>query len=249
MRVAVLGTGYVGLSTGVCLAEIGHTVSCIDVDKEKIAKLKQGISPIYEPGMEELLAKNSAAGRIFFTTSLKEGITGCEVIIIAVGTPESEDGSADLSFLEKAAISLAQELEEDAIIVIKSTVPVGTNDRIDQLMNEHLKPGISISLISNPEFLREGSALRDAMEGDRIVIGYRDPKAAETIAAMYAPLNIPVLFTSPRSAEMIKYASNAFLATKISFINEIATLCEKVDADIMDVVKAWVLTAASARIF
>lgn len=237
MRVAVLGTGYVGLSTGVCLAEIGHTVSCIDVDKEKIAKLKQGISPIYEPGMEELLAKNSAAGRIFFTTSLKEGITGCEVIIIAVGTPESEDGSADLSFLEKAAISLAQELEEDAIIVIKSTVPVGTNDRIDQLMNEHLKPGISISLISNPEFLREGSALRDAMEGDRIVIGYRDPKAAETIAAMYAPLNIPVLFTSPRSAEMIKYASNAFLATKISFINEIATLCEKVDADIMDVAK------------
>src|SRR5690606_17123309 len=126
MRVAVLGTGYVGLSTGVCLAEIGHTVSCIDVDKEKIAKLKQGISPIYEPGMEELLAKNSAAGRIFFTTSLKEGITGCEVIIIAVGTPESEDGSADLSFLEKAAIILAQELEEDAIIVIKSTVPLGT---------------------------------------------------------------------------------------------------------------------------
>ncbi len=237
MRVAILGTGYVGLSTGVCLAEIGHTVTCIDVDKEKIAKLKQGISPIYEPGMEELLAKNSAAGRLFFTTSLNDGITGCEVIIIAVGTPEREDGSADLSFLEKAAISLAQELEEDAIIVIKSTVPVGTNDRIEQLMNEHLKPGISIALISNPEFLREGSALRDAMEGDRIVIGYRDPKAAGTIAAMYAPLNIPVLFTSPRSAEMIKYASNAFLATKISFINEIATLCEKVDADIMDVAK------------
>lgn len=237
MRVAILGTGYVGLSTGVCLADIGHLVTCIDIDEGKIHKLKQGISPIYEPGMEELLQKNIAANRLFFTNSLKEGIAGSEVVIIAVGTPESDDGSADLSALEHAAIDLAKQLERDTIIVLKSTVPVGTNDRIERLMKRYLRPAVSIAMISNPEFLREGSAVRDTMQGDRIVIGYRDDKAAQIVAAMYAPLQIPILYTSIRSAEMIKYVSNAFLATKISFINEIAALCEKVGADIIDVAR------------
>ena len=237
MRVAILGTGYVGLSTGVCLAEIGHTVTCIDIDEEKIQLLKQGTSPIYEPGMEDLLKKNIAGGRLFFTSSLQEGISGSEVIIIAVGTPESADGSADLTALEAAAAELAKVLDHDTVVVIKSTVPVGTNERVERIIKQHVRPGVSIAMISNPEFLREGSALRDTMEGDRIVIGYRDPEAANKVARMYAPLQIPILFTSIRSAEMIKYASNAFLATKISFINEIATLCEKVGADIQDVAR------------
>lgn len=237
MKISILGTGYVGLSTAVCLAEIGHSVTCIDIDARKIAMLKKSISPIYEPGMEELLQKNIDAGRLTFTTAIKEGITDCEVIIIAVGTPENEDGSANLSYLEKAAIDLATHLQRDAVIVIKSTVPVGTNAYIEKVVKQHLRENISIAMAANPEFLREGSAIRDTLAGDRIVIGYKEEKAADTLMKMYAPLNIPFILTSIPTAEMIKYASNAFLATKISFINQIAELCEKVNADIRDVAK------------
>ena len=233
MRIAVLGTGYVGLSTGVCLAEIGHNVVCIDVDEKKIKTLKQGISPIYEPGLEEILAKNSSAGRLAFTTSHEAGLSEAEIIIIAVGTPQSDDGRADLSFLEQAAKDLAGHIVRDSVVVIKSTVPVGTNDYFKQLLIQKSK--VKFQMVSNPEFLRQGSAIKDTMHADRIIIGSDNKEAADKIQEMYRPFNVPFLKTSVKSAEMIKYASNAFLATKISFINEIANLCEAVGADVEDV--------------
>lgn len=235
MRIAVLGTGYVGLSTGVCLAEIGHHVVCIDVDQRKIETLKQGKSPIYEPGLEELLVKNSAAERLKFTTSHQEGISEADIIIIAVGTPQSEDGRADLSYLEQAAKDLAAHIVKDTIVVIKSTVPVGTNEHFKRLLTTYLTMNVEIQMVSNPEFLRQGSAIMDTMKADRIIIGTEHEDAAEKIKEMYRPLNVPVLRTNIKSAEVIKYASNAFLATKISFINEIANLCEAVGADVEDV--------------
>lgn len=235
MKIAVLGTGYVGLSTGVCLAEIGHTVTCIDVDEGKIEKLTQGKSPIYEPDMEDLLQKNIARSRLNFTSAHKTGFAEAEVIIIAVGTPENPDGSVNLAYLEQAARDLAAHLKQDAIIVIKSTVPVGTNEHIQTIIEEHLPQDIAISMISNPEFLREGSAIKDTLQADRILIGSRDEKAAEKIKEMYQPLKAPLLLTSIRTAEMIKYAANAFLATKISFINQIANVCETIGADVEDV--------------
>ena len=237
MRIAVIGTGYVGLSTGVCLAEIGHEVVCIDVDEEKINTLKQGGSPIYEPGLEDLLVKNSTAGKLAFTTSHVEGLNSADIIIIAVGTPQSDDGRANLSFLEQAAKDLADHIDHDSIVVIKSTVPVGTNDYFKQLLVKQLRKKVEIQMVSNPEFLRQGSAIQDTMKPDRIIIGSENMKAAGKIREMYSPLNAPILITSVKSAEMIKYASNAFLATKISFINEIANLCEAVGADVEDVAK------------
>lgn len=237
MKVAVLGIGYVGLSTGVCLAEIGHKVVCIDVDERKIDTLKQGKSPIYEPGLEELLIKNSSEGRLAFTTSHQQGLSEAEIIIIAVGTPQSDDGQADLSFLEQAARDLAEHIVRDCIVVIKSTVPVGTNEYLKKLLLKQLKNNVDIKMVSNPEFLRQGSAIRDTLKGDRIIIGTDDEGASVKIQNMYLPLNVPFLLTDVRSAEMIKYASNAFLATKISFINGIANLCEAVGADVEDVAK------------
>ncbi|HAQ08221.1 MAG TPA: UDP-glucose 6-dehydrogenase [Bacillus bacterium] len=237
MRIAVIGTGYVGLSTGVCLAEIGHHVVCIDVDEEKINTLKQGFSPIYEPGLEDLLAKNSSAGRLAFTTSHEEGLSKAEIIIIAVGTPQSDDGRANLSFLEQAANDLAEHIEHDSIVLIKSTVPVGTNEYFKQLLLKQLRKKVKIQMVSNPEFLRQGSAIQDTMKPDRIIIGSENREAAGKIHEMYSPLHAPILVTSVKSAEMIKYASNAFLATKISFINEIANVCEAVGADVEDVAK------------
>jgi UDPglucose 6-dehydrogenase len=237
MKVAVLGTGYVGLSTGVCLAEIGHKVVCIDVDERKIDTLKQGKSPIYEPGLDELLIKNSSEGRLAFTTSHQQGLSEAEIIIIAVGTPQSEDGRADLSFLEQAALDIAEHITRDCIIVVKSTVPVGTNDFLKQLLLKQLKNNVKIKMVSNPEFLRQGSAIQDTLKGDRIIIGSDEADASEIIQDMYRPLKVPFLLTDVRSAEMIKYASNAFLATKISFINGIANLCESVGADVEDVAK------------
>ena len=234
MKIAVLGTGYVGLSTGVCLSEIGHRVTCIDINEQKIQQLNQGISPIYEPGLEKLLASNMEAGRLRFTTSLSEGITGAEIIIIAVGTPQADDGAADLSYLEQAAKDLSP-LVEGSIVVIKSTVPVGTNDSIKKLIESYT--GFKIHMVSNPEFLRQGSAIQDTMKADRIIIGSENKEVAEKVKAMYRPLNVPVIVTSTRSAEMIKYASNAFLATKISYINEMANLSEAVGADVEDVAK------------
>ncbi|MED4354208.1 UDP-glucose/GDP-mannose dehydrogenase family protein [Schinkia azotoformans] len=237
MKITVLGTGYVGLSTGVCLAEIGHHVVCIDIDQRKIKNLQEGISPIYEPGLEELLTKNIGAERLDFTTSHLEGLKAAEIIIIAVGTPQGDDGGADLSYIEQAARDIAEHLNHNAIVVIKSTVPVGTNDYIKKILEERLKKDITIKMVSNPEFLRQGSAMHDTIHADRIIIGSDHEEAAKKVGEMYLPLHAPILFTTIRSAEMIKYASNAFLATKISYINEIANLCEAVGADVQDVAK------------
>ncbi|KOR81673.1 UDP-glucose 6-dehydrogenase [Bacillus sp. FJAT-21352] len=237
MKIAVLGTGYVGLSTGVCLSEIGHNVICIDTDEQKIKSLRQGISPIYEPGLENLLIQNAAAGRLLFTTSHREALNGAEIIIIAVGTPQMEDGGANLSYIVQAAKDIAANLVQSSVVVIKSTVPVGTNDFIKSIIEEHCNESVSFNMVSNPEFLRQGSAVMDTMQADRIIIGSENDEAAKKVQEMYRPLNVPFILTSIRSAEMIKYASNAFLATKISFINEVANLCGVVGADVKDVAK------------
>ncbi|PHD77257.1 UDP-glucose 6-dehydrogenase [Bacillus sp. AFS043905] len=237
MKIAVLGTGYVGLSTGVCLSEIGHNVICIDTDEQKIKSLRQGNSPIYEPGLENLLIQNAAAGRLLFTTSHREALNGAEIIIIAVGTPQMEDGGADLSYIVQAAKDIAANLVQSSVVVIKSTVPVGTNDFIKSIIEEHCNESVTFNMVSNPEFLRQGSAVMDTMQADRIIIGSEDDEAAKKVQEMYRPLNVPFILTSIRSAEMIKYASNAFLATKISFINEVANLCGVVGADVKDVAK------------
>lgn len=233
MKIAVIGTGYVGLSTGVCLAEIGHQVTCMDINKKKIKDLRQGISPIYEPGLEDLLSTNMASGRLHFTTSHQEGLNGAEVIILAVGTPQRQDGAADLSYLEQAAKDVSNYLTEKSIVVIKSTVPVGTNNSMKKKIEDFC--GFSIQMASNPEFLRQGSAIQDTLRADRIVIGTESKVVAEKISEMYRPLGVPIFITDTKSAEMIKYASNAFLATKISYINEIANLCEVVGANVEDV--------------
>ncbi|CAH0344252.1 UDP-glucose/GDP-mannose dehydrogenase family protein [Bacillus sp. CECT 9360] len=235
MRVAIIGTGYVGLVTGVCLSDIGHDVTCIDINPDKIEILKNGESPIYEPGLEELMKYNSEKGRLNFTTSHSEGFREAEVIFIAVGTPQSEDGSADLTYIFQAAKDIAYNITCDTILITKSTVPIGTNYKIKEVVLEHLKEDVKVDFVSNPEFLREGSAVWDTFNGDRIVIGTDYKEAAEKIEALYQPFQIPVLTTSIPSAEMIKYAANAFLATKISFINEIANLSEKVGADVEEV--------------
>ncbi|CAG9606802.1 UDP-glucose dehydrogenase family protein [Pseudoneobacillus rhizosphaerae] len=233
MKIAVLGTGYVGLSTGVCLSEIGHHVYCIDINEQKINNLRNGISPIYEPGLESLLASNMTAQRLQFTTSLEEGLNDAEIIIIAVGTPQGDDGAADLSYLEQAAKDISKYVAASSIIVIKSTVPVGTNEYIQTIIEAEC--GFPVQMVSNPEFLRQGSAVQDTMKPDRIILGSNDKTAAEKIREMYLPLNAPIILADIRSAEMIKYASNAFLATKISYINEIANLCEVVGANVEDV--------------
>lgn len=235
MKIAVIGTGYVGLSTGIYLSEMDHKVICIDVDKQKINRLKNGISPIYEPDLEPLLAKNMKNGRLVFTSSYEDGLRESEIIILAVGTPQQNDGSADLSYLIQAAKDLTPYIKNKSIIIIKSTVPVGTNNYIKKLIADGLPPNISFYMVSNPEFLRQGSAINDTLHPDRIIIGSNDLIAATKVQEMYQHLNAPIIHTSIESAEMIKYASNAFLATKISFINEIANLCETIGASVEDV--------------
>lgn len=235
MELAVVGAGYVGLVTSVCLSEIGHHVTCIEIDKSKVDQMKKGISPIYEPGLTELMVKNINSGRLSFTTNHLEGFENKDVIYIAVGTPENEDGSANLYHIDEVARIIAKNVNRDAIVVTKSTVPVGTNDRIQKIINHNISSHISVEVVSNPEFLREGSAIYDSFHGDRIVIGTNSEKAAKQLEEINKPFNIPIFITDIRSAEMIKYASNAFLATKISFINEIANICERVDADIEQV--------------
>ena len=237
MEVSVVGTGYVGLVTGVCLAEIGHSVSCIDIDQDKVNSMKQGISPIYEPGLEKLMQKNIMSGRLTFSTSHKEGFANKEIIYLAVGTPQKLDGSAYLRYIHQAAKDIARNIKNDVIIVTKSTVPVGTNRHIKNIIEKYLKDPLKIEVVSNPEFLREGTAINDFFHSDRIVIGYENELSAQILEDIYKPLNIPIFKTDICSAEMIKYASNAFLATKISFINEIANLCDKVGANIEDVSK------------
>ena len=237
MRVTVAGTGYVGLVTGVCLAELGHQVTCIDIDQEKINQLQSGESPIYEDGLESLLSTNLSKGKLRFTTDPEIAYSQANLIFIAVGTPEKEDGTADLQFIENVVMTIAANIEQDVIICTKSTVPVGTNEKIKQLLERYKSAYLRTDVVSNPEFLREGSAIYDFYHGDRIVIGAENDESATIVEQLYLPLNIPIIKTDIKSAEMIKYASNAFLATKISFINEIAALCEKVGANIDEVSK------------
>lgn len=235
MKVSVIGSGYVGLVTGVTLSEIGHNVACIDVDKQKIEKLKKAISPIYEPGLSEMMAKNIAAQRLIFTDQHHVGLADADVIYIAVGTPENEDGSVNLQYVEQAALDIASHVTKNVIIVLKSTVPVGTNHQIRELVRTGVDPRFNVEIVSNPEFLKEGSAIDDTFHGDRIVIGSDNEEAALTIAEINQPFGVPIYRTDIRSAEMIKYASNAFLATKISFINEISNICEMVGANVENV--------------
>jgi len=235
MKIAVVGTGYVGLVTGTCLSEIGHTVTCVDIDQVKVEKMRAGQSPIYEPGLDELMIKNIEGNRLFFTTQHEVGFDNADVIYIAVGTPEKEDGSANLSFVEQAAKDIAINVKKDTIVVTKSTVPVGTNHWIKEVILDHLLHNVKVEVVSNPEFLREGSAIYDSFNGDRIVVGADNEEVANFIEEINKPFNIPVFKTDIRSAEMIKYAANAFLATKISFINEISNICEKVGANVEDV--------------
>lgn len=237
MEITIVGAGYVGLVTGVCFAEVGYNVTCLDKDEDKIKGLAAGRCPIYEPGLEDLLQKNLEAGRVSFTTDVKTAYQNAEVIFMAVGTPEGADGSANLEYLETAAADAGTYLNQDAVIVIKSTVPVGTNERVAAILKKQLRPGLKVDVVSNPEFLREGSGILDTFHADRIVIGAEDREAGGKVARIYEPFGVPVLQTDTRSAELIKYASNAFLATKISFINEIANLCELTCANIEDVAR------------
>lgn len=233
--IAVVGTGYVGLVTGVALSEIGHTVRCIDIDEKKVVLMNNGQSPIYEPGLAEMMTKNIEENRLFFTSNHQKGFNNAEVIYIAVGTPENADGSANLSYIKQAAEDIIMYAAKSAAVVIKSTVPVGTNHEIQTLFDTQTTNKNIFTVVSNPEFLREGSALEDAFNGDRIVIGTDHVSAGDLIEEINKPFNINVYRTNIKSAELIKYAANAFLATKISFINEIANICEKLDANIEDV--------------
>jgi UDPglucose 6-dehydrogenase len=235
MKIAVAGTGYVGLITGVCLAELGHRVICTDINENKIKLLESGHSPIHEPGLEKLLKKNLASGRLQFTANPQIAYKDCTIIFIAVGTPANPDGTANLDYVLEAAYMIGLYMKNDSILCIKSTVPVGTNEKIKQVIQSVKLPKLQVEVISNPEFLREGSAIFDFFNGDRIIIGADNPKSASIIEQIFHPLKIPIMKTDIRSAEMIKYASNAFLAAKISFINEIAAICEKVGANIEEV--------------
>ena len=247
MRIAIIGTGYVGLVAGACFADLGNSVVCVDVDAKKIASLRKGIIPIYEPGLEGVVKKNIAEKRISFTTDSAKAMKDSEIIFIAVGTPQSANGEADLKYVFKAAETIAKNLNSEKIVVIKSTVPVGTTRKITALIKKI--SGKSVPVVSNPEFLREGSAVKDFLEPDRVVIGSENAKAGEAVKSLYAPLNCEILITGAESSELIKYASNAFLATKISFINEVANLSEKAGADVSEVAKGMGLDARIGKHF
>lgn len=235
MKIAVAGAGYVGLVTGVCLAEIGHNVTCVDVDENKINLMKSGKSPIYEAELEELMLKNK--DRLTYTTDYKSAYKDTDVIFIGVGTPEKKDGSANLKYVYEVAKQIAGTVEKDCLVVIKSTVPIGTNDKIERFLNENLKHDVNIEVASNPEFLAQGTAVKDTLQASRIVLGVKSKRAEEILRKVYGGFNQPYVITDRRSAEMIKYASNDFLALKISYINEIANLCEIVGANVEDVAK------------
>ncbi len=236
MKIAVVGTGYVGLVTGTCFAETGNHVTCVDINEAKIEQMKAGIVPIYEPGLEDLFHRNTAEGRLNFTTSLVDGIAGAKVIFLALPTPPGEDGSADLKYILQVANDLGPLLTEYTVIIDKSTVPVGTSELVHAAIAK--KAQVDFDVVSNPEFLREGVAVEDFMKPDRVVIGTESDRAKEVMTRLYAPLvrqGNPIIFMDERSAEMTKYAANAFLATKITFMNEIANLCEKVGANVDDI--------------
>jgi UDPglucose 6-dehydrogenase len=235
MKLAVAGTGYVGLVAGVCFAEKGHTVTCVDVDEQKVAMMRGGESPIYEVGLEELLKKNIAANRLFFTTDYASAYADADAIFIGVGTPELADGSANLSYIAAVCREIAESVTRDCLVVVKSTVPVGTNDKVEQYIKDNLIRDVKVRVASNPEFLAQGNAVHDTMHATRIIIGTEDEEAERTLLKIYAPFDLPIVSVSRRSAEMIKYACNNFLALKISYMNDIANLCERVGANVDDV--------------
>ena len=233
MKIAVVGTGYVGLVTGTCFAETGNTVTCIDIDKQKVENLNNGVIPIYERGLDEFFNRNTKEGRLFFTTDLKQGIKDAKIIFLALPTPPGEDGSADLKYILKVASDLGPLLTEYTVIVDKSTVPVGTAEKVRAIIQE--RATVEFDVVSNPEFLREGVAIDDFMKPERVVVGTKSAKAKKLMELLYSPLvrqGNPVIFMDEKSAELTKYAANSFLATKISFMNEVANLCERVGADI-----------------
>jgi UDPglucose 6-dehydrogenase len=238
MRIAMIGTGYVGLVSGACIADFGHQVTCVDKDSAKISALNSGEIPIYEPGLKDIVQSNAGQGRLLFTTALGDALPGADAVFIAVGTPSRRgDGHADLSYVYEATREIAAALTDFTVIITKSTVPVGTGDEVERIIRE-LRPDIDVAVVSNPEFLREGAAIHDFKHPDRIVIGTDDERAKRVLTEIYRPLYLnqaPILYTGRRTAELIKYAANAFLATKITFINEIADLCEKLGADVQEV--------------
>jgi UDPglucose 6-dehydrogenase len=252
MDICVIGTGYVGLVTGACLAEFGMNLVCVDNDVQKIDLLKQGKSPIYEPGLDDLLRKNMKEGRLRFSTSIKEGVASNLVIFIAVGTPSRDDGSADLSAVEEVAREIAKYMEGYKVVVVKSTVPVGTSRKLKKLIRDHQTRPVPFDIVSNPEFQREGSAIEDFMRPDRVTIGAESQQAIATMKEIYSALYLietPFVITSLETAEMIKYAANAFLATKVTFINEIANLCEYAGADVLHVARAMGLDGRIGKKF
>jgi UDPglucose 6-dehydrogenase len=237
-KLCVIGTGYVGLVTGTCFSDMGHQVVCLDIDRDRINGLNHGILPIYEPGLEQLVEQNVTAGRLSFTVSYAEALREADFAFIAVGTPSNDNGEADMHFVQMAVSSIAENLDHPIIIVNKSTVPVGTGDLVaDMIVRQNGETTPKFSVVSNPEFLREGSAINDFMNPDRVVLGSTNRVAAEEVAELYEALRAPIMITDLRTAEMIKYASNAFLATRISFINEIANICESLGADVKEVAK------------
>jgi UDPglucose 6-dehydrogenase len=249
-RIAVIGVGYVGLSTAACFADLGHNVIGHDIDEQRVTQLRRHRIPIYEPGLEELIERNARAERLRFTASLKEAMAEAEFVFLAVGTPPDRHGGADLTALKSAAQSIGELLDHPVTLVSKSTVPIGTGDLVTEIVGS-ARPDTSVPfwVVSNPEFLREGSAVADFMNPDRVVLGGHDRQAAERVAELYAPLDCPILVTDLYTAEMIKYASNAFLATKISFINEIARICEKLDADVSVVAQGMGMDSRIGRAF
>src|SRR4030066_661044 len=240
MHIGIIGTGYVGLVTGACFAEFGLFATCVDKDEKRISSLKKGMIPFYEPGLDELVKRNIKQGRLKFTTKIGKAVESSLVIFIAVGTPRRGDGSADMKYVEDVAREIAKNMNGYKVIVTKSTVPIGTGEKLREIISKNLKEQIDFDIVSNPEFLREGSAIEDFMRPNRVVIGANSPKAIEIMKDLYKPLYLietPFIITNIETAELIKYASNSFLATKISFINEISNLCEKVGADVHMVAK------------
>lgn len=237
MKIAVAGTGYVGLVAGVCFAEVGHEVTCVDIDEKKVKVMESGISPIYEEGLEELMKKNNATGRLHYTTDYEKAYREAEAIFIGVGTPEMPDGSANLSYIATVCRQIAESIVHDCLVVVKSTVPIGTNDKVEQFIKDFLVNDVKVEVASNPEFLAQGTAVRDTLHAARIIIGTESKEAEAKLMEIYEPFHLPIVSVKRRSAEMIKYACNDFLALKISYMNDIANLCELVGADIQDVAK------------
>ncbi len=232
MKLSIIGSGYVGLVTGTCFAEVGHEVICVDNNQEKVEQLQAGKIPIYEPGLEDLIKKNVQLGRLKFTTSIEEGVDNSEVVFIAVPTPPQPDGSVDLSYIETVARSIAEVIKDYRVIVDKSTVPVKTGERVAETIKRYCKEGVEFDVVSNPEFLREGSAVADLMKPDRIVVGANTKRAKSLMEEIYTPFNAPIMITDLNSAELIKHAANSFLALKISYINAVAAICEASGADV-----------------